>query len=222
MATRFSAQMSSHRSGCPAAMRVMSRNPPAARRSSAACSSARWSATVMSAAAVRWGTWLTTATSVSWRSGGRATTSAPRSDTIRATAANVVSAVSAVGVSTQTAPSNIAASAPSSPSSSDPAMGWPAQNRGSATAAAMGPLTLPTSVTTPVVPASARRTASGIDGDRGGDERDRRLGIQPGGPDHTPAPGRVDPGRVVVLTVDRPPARRQGRGRPTRRSAPGR
>ena len=63
--------------GWPAAMRVMSRNPPAARRSSARCSSLRSSARRMSVAAARWGTCDTTATSSSWRSGGRATTSAP-------------------------------------------------------------------------------------------------------------------------------------------------
>ena len=62
IAGRFSAQMSSQMSGWPLAMRVMSRNPPAARRSRAACSSARSAATPIRLAAVRWGTWLTTAT----------------------------------------------------------------------------------------------------------------------------------------------------------------
>ena len=106
MASRFSAQMPGQIAGWPEAMRVMSRKPPAARRSSAACSSARWSARLISAAAARWGTWLTTATRTSWRSGGSATTSAPRLDTTDATAANTASVVAAVGVSTQTAPSN--------------------------------------------------------------------------------------------------------------------
>ena len=41
IAGRFSAQMSSQMPGWPLAMRVMSRKPPAASRSSAACSSAR-------------------------------------------------------------------------------------------------------------------------------------------------------------------------------------
>ena len=85
MAGRFSAQMSSQMSGCPLAIRVMSRKPPAARRSSAACSSARSAATPIRLAAVRWGTWLTTATISSWRSGGIATTSAPSSATTAAT-----------------------------------------------------------------------------------------------------------------------------------------
>ena len=49
MAGRFSAQMSSQMSGWPLAMRVMSRKPPAARRSSAACSSAR-----SAASPIRW------------------------------------------------------------------------------------------------------------------------------------------------------------------------
>ena len=68
-----------------------------------------------------------------------------------ATAANVASAVPAVGVRTHTAPLNIAPSAPSSPSSSLPAIGWPPTKRGSSMAAATVPLTLPTSVTTPAV-----------------------------------------------------------------------
>ena len=40
MASRFSAQMSGQMPGCPAATRVMSRKPPAARRSSAPSCSA--------------------------------------------------------------------------------------------------------------------------------------------------------------------------------------
>ena len=77
IAGRFSAQMSSQMPGWPLAMRVMSRKPPAASRSSAACSSARSLARPISVAAVRCGTWLTTATTWSWRSGPSATTSAP-------------------------------------------------------------------------------------------------------------------------------------------------
>ena len=158
MAGRFSAQMSSQMSGCPLAMRVMSRNPPAANRSRAACSSARSEATPIKLAAVRWGTWLTTATISSWRSGAMATTSAPSWATMAATAENEASAVSATGVSTHTAPLNIEPSAPSRPSSSLPAIGWPPTKRGSSIAAAMVPLTLPTSVTTPAVSARARLT----------------------------------------------------------------
>ncbi len=63
MALRFSAQMSSQMPGWPAAMRVMSRNPPAARRSKVACSVAASEASPISAAAVRCGTWETSATS---------------------------------------------------------------------------------------------------------------------------------------------------------------
>ena len=80
MASRFSAQMSGQMPGCPAAMRVMSRKPPAASRSRVACSSDSSAARPMSVAAVRWGTWDTTATSASWRSGATATTSAPSDD----------------------------------------------------------------------------------------------------------------------------------------------
>ena len=55
-----------------------------------------------------------------------ATTSAPSSATTAATSENVPSAVDDVGVSTHTAPLNIAPSAPSSPSSSLPAIGMSA------------------------------------------------------------------------------------------------
>ena len=50
-------------------MRVMSRNPPAARRSRTACSSPPRLATFMSVDAASCGTWLTTATSASCSSG---------------------------------------------------------------------------------------------------------------------------------------------------------
>ena len=132
MASRFSAQMSGQMAGEPAAMRVMSRKPPAARRSRAACSSAPSAARAMSVAAVRWGTWDTIATSSSWRSGGRATTSAPRDVTTDRMRAKASGSVSTVGVSTHVAPSKRLASAPSTPSCSEPAMGWPPTNRGSA------------------------------------------------------------------------------------------
>ena len=77
MASRFSAQMSGQMPGWPAAMRVMSRKPPAARRSTARCSSERSAARRIMVAAVRCGTCDTVATSESWRSGGMATTDAP-------------------------------------------------------------------------------------------------------------------------------------------------
>ena len=125
MATRFSAQMSGQMPGWPAAMRVMSRKPPAASRSRARCSSDRSSARRIRVAAVRCGTCDTTATSASWRSGGIATTSAPRSVTMVRTAAKAASSVPGTGVSTQVAPSNRSARAPSTPSSSEPAIGWP-------------------------------------------------------------------------------------------------
>ena len=71
-----------------------------ARRSRAACSSARPLARSISVAAARCGTWLITATTWSWRSGGSAITSAPSSATTAATSAKVSSLVDAVGVST--------------------------------------------------------------------------------------------------------------------------
>ena len=69
MGRAFSAQMSGQMPGCPAATRVMSRNPPAARRSRAPSCSAPALAAFMSVAATRWGTWDTTATSRSWSCG---------------------------------------------------------------------------------------------------------------------------------------------------------
>ena len=61
----LSSQMPGQMVGCPAAMRVMSRKPPAASCRSAPCSSPSSAARAIRVAAVRWGTWDTTATSVS-------------------------------------------------------------------------------------------------------------------------------------------------------------
>ena len=76
-------------------------------------------------AAVRWGTWDTVATSESWRSGGMATTDAPMEATIDRMSVKAASSVPETGVSTQVAPSNRSGRDPSTPSSSEPAMGWP-------------------------------------------------------------------------------------------------
>ena len=65
MASALSSQMSGQMAGWPAAIRVMSRNPPAASWSRAACSSPRPAARSIRVAAVRWGTWETTATRAS-------------------------------------------------------------------------------------------------------------------------------------------------------------
>ena len=104
---------------------------------------------VISVAAVRWGT---------WRHDGhqRVVAVGREGDDLGAEVGHDPSArrrrrrrrCSAVGVSTQTAPSNRSASAPSTPSSSEPAIGWPPTKRGSAIAAdASDAFTLPTSVT---------------------------------------------------------------------------
>ena len=74
---RFSTQTSGQMPGSPAAMRVMSRNPPAARRSRVACSRAVSAARFIRVAAVRCGTWDTMATRSSWRAAGSSTTLAP-------------------------------------------------------------------------------------------------------------------------------------------------
>ena len=210
MASRFSPQMSGQMPGCPAAMRVMSRNPPAARRSSARCSSLRSSASRMSVAAVRWGTWDTTATSASWRSGGRATTSAPeRADDLADRGVSALASVPSVGVSTHVAPSNSSAAAPSTPSCSEPAIGWPPTKRGSATASTIGAFTLPTSVTTPVVVASARRGLVGHGVHRGGDEGDLGRGIVADGVERPQRQGLVDAHGVGVAAGDVPAVRRR-------------
>ena len=159
MASRFSPTMSGQMPGCPAAIRVMSRKPPAARRSRARCSSARSSARRMRVAAARCGTWDTSATRASWRSGARATTSAPMVTMAERTVAKVSSTVAVVGVSTQVAPSKRSALAAAMPSCSEPAIGWPPRKPGWSTAATTDALTLPTSVTTRW-PASSRRRAS--------------------------------------------------------------
>ncbi len=76
------------------------------------------------------------------------------------TATYASSAVADVGVSTHTAPENMAALAPARPSCSDPAIGCPGTYLGSSTAATIDALTLPTSVTQPAVAASASLTAT--------------------------------------------------------------
>ena len=161
MAGRFSAQMSSQMFGWPLAMRVMSRKPPAARRSSAACSSARSLARPISVAAVRCGTWLMTATTWSCRSAGRATTSAPSSATTAATAANVVSAVDARG--RQHPHRSLEHAAVGAVEAFELAAGHRDGRRRSAGRRwppSTAPFTLPTSVTRPDVSARARFTWS--------------------------------------------------------------
>ena len=69
MAAALSSQMPGQIVGWPAAMRVMSRKPPAASCSRAPCSSPRSAASAIRVAAVRWGTWETTATSESCSAG---------------------------------------------------------------------------------------------------------------------------------------------------------
>ena len=162
MAGRFSAQMSSQISGWPLAMRVMSRNPPAARRSSAACSSARSAATPIRLAAARCGTWLTTATISSWRSGAkRDDLCAEQRDHRERPPTKVASAVDAVG---REDPHRAVEHRPvGSVEPVELAAGHrvPADEaRVVATAAPIAALTPPTSVTTPLVSASARFTWS--------------------------------------------------------------
>ena len=79
MASALSSQIPGQIVGWPAAIRVMSRKPPAANWSSAPCSSPRSAARAIRVAAVRWGTWETTATRRSCSRGSSATTLAPKS-----------------------------------------------------------------------------------------------------------------------------------------------
>ena len=107
IASRLARQMSGQIAGWLDAMRVMSRKPPAARRSSTACSSLPRLATFISVDAASCGTWLTTATSASWSSGVTASASAPSVADPRAhRGERARGRCAAVGVSTQVAPTN--------------------------------------------------------------------------------------------------------------------
>ena len=132
----------------------------------------------ISVAAARWGTWLTRRRrALSWRSGGEGhDLGAERRTRPTRPWRTRCRAVSGVGVSTHTAPSNSSGSAPSSPSCSQPAIGWPPTKRGSSTAATTGALTLPTSVTKPVRSRRAHACTASAIGEHGRrDERDRRA-----------------------------------------------
>ena len=161
MAGRFSAQMSSQMSGWPLATRVMSRNPPAARRSSAACSSARSAARPIRRrrGEVRHvadhGDHLVVALGRHRHDlGAELGDHAPRPwRTWRRRCRRT-------GVSTQTAPLNIVAVGAVEPVELAAGHRVAADEAGIVDGAAIAPFTLPTSVTTPVVSASARLTWS--------------------------------------------------------------
>ncbi len=148
MAGALSRQMSGQIAGDPAAIRVMSLKPPAARRSSAVWASVASVASPMRVAAVRCGTWETTATRSSCRSGASATRSAPRLAMTDWILEKAFGSVDDVGVRTQVEPANSSGSAPSGPSCSDPAIGCPPTKRGCEISETIGPFTPPTSVTT--------------------------------------------------------------------------
>ena len=124
-AAALSKAMPHHSSGEPAAMRVESLKPPAARRMSACWSSAWRQASCTSDEAMMCGTWLTTATASSWSSRGRAITRAPSDVTSSCRRGKCSAGVAASGQSIQCAPWNRSARAPSMPFFSEPAMGWP-------------------------------------------------------------------------------------------------
>ena len=124
-ASLLSKAMPHHSSGEPAAMRVESLKPPAARRMSACWSSAWRLASCTSEDAIICGTWLTTATASSWSSRGSAMTRAPMEVTSSCRRGKCSAGVSASGQRIQCAPLNRSGRAPSMPFTSEPAMGCP-------------------------------------------------------------------------------------------------
>ena len=113
--------------------------------------------------------------------------------------------VSTVGVSTHVAPSKRSASAPSTPSCSEPAIGWPPTNRGSPTAAATGPLTLPTSVTSPGPAARAARASPAMVSTGVHTKVTSAAGSSPMASSAPSAKRPLRPGRVGVPPRDMPP-----------------
>ena len=134
IASALSAQTSGQIAGCPAAIRVMSRKPPAARRSSAAFSCELSAASAISVAAVRCGHVRDDGHERVVPLGRERDDIGPEEETTLAQhAEGAADRCRAVGVSTQVAPTKASASAPSSPSCSEPAIGWPPMKRGSST-----------------------------------------------------------------------------------------
>ena len=143
MASALSSQMSGQIEGWPAAIRVMSRKPPAASCSRAACSSPRSAARSIRVAAVRWGTWETTATSASCCVGIEGHHVGPE--------VGQDAAEPGVGAPGRSPRSGSAPRWPRRrdrprprrrPTCSEPAIGWPPTKRGWSIAATSGPFTL--------------------------------------------------------------------------------
>ena len=204
-------------------MRVMSRKPPAARRSSAACSSARSLA------------------SAHQRRRGEVRHVADDGDDLvvavgrqghhlgaelgdhAATRPKVRPSVCGGGCRAPTRRRRTSTpSAPSSPSSSLPAIGWPPTKRGSSNASAIAALDA----------ADVGDDAGGLGqrpldliGDRQhghGDERDRGLGVEPGGVDrtHLRAPVRAVAGSTSSPLTCQPRSRRPSAIEPPIRPSP--
>ena len=155
--------------GCPAAIRVMSRKPPAASRSSVRRSSSLAVATSISVDAASCGTWLTSATSSSWCVGrDRHDLGAEIADRRAARACTRARRCSRVGVSTQVEPTNRSRRrrrrrpAPSRPSGDRRRSGPTRRAARRSTSATTGAFTEPTSVTTAAPASSAATTAAAI------------------------------------------------------------
>ena len=114
-----------HSSGEPAAMRVESLNPPAARRMSESWPFAWRTASCTRELAVKCGTWLTTATAASCCSRGKLITRAPIPVISSCRRVKCSAGVSASGHKIQYAPLNRSARAPTMPFFSEPAIGCP-------------------------------------------------------------------------------------------------
>ena len=180
MASALSAQMSGQMPGCPAAIRVMSRKPPAASCSRAPCSSPRSAASVHEGGRRQVGhVGHHGHQARRARPGSRATTSAPSSArTARDPGVGVGVGGRRRGQHPGGPDEQLGGGALDARPAREPAMGWPPTKRGRSTAATSGPLTLPTSVT----------TASGFQPVGRQDVRDDRR--RPRGPGWPPPPGR--------------------------------
>ena len=119
----LSRRMSAQSPGSPAAIRVVSRQPPAVNcRASAGVAAAI-------AAASRWGAWLVAASSRSWSRGGIISTFEPSPAQNPPTSSASAPGVAAAGVTTVTRPSNRSALAAAGPRRWLPAIGCAPTNR---------------------------------------------------------------------------------------------
>ena len=176
-------------------------------------------------AAVRCGTWLTTATTWSWRSGDSAThLGAELRDHAGDRGERCVVGARRSGVSTHTAPLNIVAVGAVEPVELAAGHRVAADEAGVvARPRTSRAFTLPTSVTTPSVSASARFTWSATASTGTATNVISASRIEAGGVDDAAArSASLDSCRVEVVAGDVPAALGAGRARSNRRSGRGR